>query len=210
MINSIEKLPFIIALGLSVSGCELMGPKLHEKMPLEPVKEEHEAESTEVLYQELSNEKTGVSDDGQLKAELYPGTETFIKQQTSRQRNQSSGAGEYSLNFDDADLGEVAKVILSDILSENYVLSPKVTGRVTLQTSKPLSRRELLPTLEMLLGLNNAGMVYQDGLYQIKIKADALSSSAFATYQNYRKKAPAGSQIRVVPVEMSRLKIWLR
>lgn len=197
MTNSLEKLTFILALSLFVSGCELMGPKLHEKMPLEPV---DEVGTTDVIYQELSNHASDVANREQSKTELYPGTGAFYASQSDSHRNKGSGKGEYSLNFDDADLGEVAKVILSDILSENYVLSPKVTGRVTLQTSNPLTRNELLPTLEMLLQINNAGMVYQDGLYQIQLRADALNSSAFTTYNNYRKRAPAGSQIRVVPI----------
>ncbi len=200
MINRKNKLPYVIALTLSVSGCELLGPKSHEKLPLESVKQINETEQPEVIYQELSNEGALASEQNQAKIELYPGSGQVISHKNARRTSKSSGKGEYSLNFDDADLGEVAKVILSDILAENYVLSPKVTGRVTLQTSQPLTKSELLPTLDMLLDINNAAMVYQDGLYQIKSKADALSSSAFSTYKNYKNKVPAGYQVRVVPV----------
>lgn len=200
MINRKNKLPYVIALTLSVSGCELLGPKLHEKLPLEPVKQINETEQPEIIYQELSNEAALASEQNQAKIEFYPGSGEVVSHKYARRAKKSSAKGEYSLNFDDADLGEVAKVILSDILAENYVLSPKVTGRVTLQTSQPLTRSELLPTLDMLLDINNAAMVYQDGLYQIKSKADALSSSAFSTYKNYKNKVPAGYQVRVVPV----------
>jgi len=200
MINRKNKLPYVIALTLSVSGCELLGPKLHEKLPLEPVKQINETEQPEVIYQELSNESALASEQNQAKIELYPGSGEVVSHKNARRAKKASGKGEYSLNFDDADLGEVAKVILSDILAENYVLSPKVTGRVTLQTSQPLTKSELLPTLDMLLDINNAAMVYQDGLYQIKTKTDALSGSAFSTYKNFKNKVPAGYQVRVVPV----------
>ncbi len=201
MMNRKQTTSFILALCLSVSGCELMGPELHRKMPLEPVVQEDLVKETEVVYQELSNEKTDSENAENIKTELYPGTGQFISPVTGSKKGKATGKGEYSLNFDEADLGEVAKVILSDILGENYLLGPKVAGKVTLQTSQPLSRSELLPTLDMLLDINNAAMVYQDGVYQIKTKADAIQSSAFSTYRKYSKRVPAGYQVKVVPVK---------
>jgi len=196
-----QNFPYILAVSLSVSGCELLGPELHEKLPLEPVSQTQMQEQTDVVYQELSNENTDALDTENIKAELYPGTGQFISQSALPKTAKAKTAGEYSLNFDEADLGEVAKVILSDILGENYLLSPKVAGKVTIQTTKPLSRSELLPALDMLLNINNAAMVYQNGVYQIKPLADAVQSSAFSTYNKYRKQIPAGYQVKVVPVK---------
>jgi general secretion pathway protein D len=105
-----------------------------------------------------------------------------------------SGKGSYSLNFDEADLGEVAKVVLSDILGESYVLSPKVTGKVTLQTTDPLTKEELLPTLEMVLRMNNAALVKDGRIYHIEPTADALFSSELSS-------RAAGYQTRVIPVK---------
>jgi len=202
MINCKQKIPYILAASLSVSGCELLGPELHQKLPLEPTVLDKETEQqTDIVYQELSNENLNASNTEKSKAELYPGTGQFISQRSIGNKAKPSGKGEYSLNFDEADLGEVAKVILSDILGENYLLSPKVAGKVTLQTSQPLSRAELLPTLDMLLDINNAAMVYQNGVYQIKLKTDAIQSGAFSTYNKYKKQIPAGYQVKVVPVK---------
>ncbi|MFK5948778.1 MAG: type II secretion system secretin GspD [Methylococcales bacterium] len=201
MINCKQKIPYILAASLSLSGCELLGPELHQKLPLEPVVQNASEKPKEVVYQELSNENLDVNQSESSKVELYPGTGLFISQQPTASKAKVVGKGEYSLNFDEADLGEVAKVILSDILGENYLLSPKVAGKVTLQTSQPLSRSELLPTLDMLLDINNAAMVYQNGVYQIKLKAAALQSSAFSTYNKYKQQIPAGYQVKVVPVK---------
>lgn len=201
MIIRTQNLPYILAISLSLTGCELLGPELHQKLPLEPVSQVDQTEQPEVIYQELSNDGVDAANEDKTKVELYPGTGQFISQTAGAKRPKALGKGEYSLNFDDADLGEVAKVILSDILGENYLLSPKVAGKVTLQTSQPLSRSELLPTLEMLLDINNAAMVYQSGVYQIKPKTEAITNSAFTTYNKYRQQIPAGYQIRVVPVK---------
>jgi len=200
MMNCKQKLSYILALSLTLTGCELIGPELHEKMPLEPVYQVP-PEQPEVLYQELSNEGVDANNAEATKVELYPGTGTFVAKSAATKMPKATGKGEYSLNFDDADLGEVAKVILSDILGENYVLSPKVAGKVTLQTTQPLSRAELLPTLDMLLNINNAAMVFQKGVYQIKLKTAAIQSSAFSSYNQFKQAIPAGYQIKVVPVK---------
>jgi general secretion pathway protein D len=109
-------------------------------------------------------------------------------------RTSPSAKGSYSLNFDEADLGEVAKVVLSDILGESYVLSPKVTGKVTLQTTEPLTKEELLPTLEMVLRMNNAALVKDGRIYHIEPTADALFTSDLSA-------RAAGYQTRVIPVK---------
>ncbi len=201
MINHKLNISYILALSLSVSGCELLGPELHKKLPLEPVTQEDLSNKPDKVFPELSNDGAGDSNAQNMKIEIFPGTGQSINQTPRAKKSKSAGKGEYSLNFDEADLGEVAKVILSDILGENYILGPKVAGKVTLQTSKPLSRSELLPTLDMLLDINNAAMVYQDGVYQIKNKAAAVQSSAFSTYNKYRKQVPAGYQVKVIPVK---------
>ena len=196
MIKRKLNIPCILAFSLMLFGCELMGPELHKKIPLakiEPIKETHEPE---IVYQELSNEPLGVGSQNKPKVELYPGTGNYFSNRATGNSKRNSATGAYSLNFDDADLGEVAKVILTDILAENYVLSPKVTGRVTLQTTQPLTKAELIPTLEMLLKMNNAAMAYQDGIYQIKPTSEVIGSSSISSYRGINK----GHQIRVVPV----------
>jgi general secretion pathway protein D len=132
------------------------------------------------------------------KPELFPGTNRFVPGAATQHRTpQSRGEGAYSLNFDEADLGEVAKVILSDILGQNYVLSPKVAGKVTLQTTDPLSKEELIPTLEMLLRMNNAVLVKDASIYHIEPASEALYSSSFAAPNTGGR---TGFQVRVIPV----------
>lgn len=184
----------LIALTLTLSSCELLPPKRGAKIPLTPVLKEQPDSSLEnsVAFQELQN-KTPGNEALKSKIEMYPARDRFSPRTETHRRTKTGGPGTYSLNFDDADLGEVAKVILSDILGQNYVLSPKVTGKVTLNTTEPLTKEELLPTLEMVLGMNNAALVKDGKIYHIEPKTEALFTSTIAG-------SSTGFQTRVVPI----------
>ncbi len=177
----------ITALGLSLVGCELIPFKQVAKLPLERSKQNR---SDEVFHQ-LEN-KAPVLESSK---EIIKGTDRYVSTTPHKSRSiVTKGSGSYSLNFDDADLGEVAKVVLSDILGQSYVLSPKVTGKVTLQTTEPLTKEELLPALEMVLRMNNAALVKDGKIYHIEPTADALYTSDLSA-------KPAGYQTRVITVK---------
>ncbi|MDP1664713.1 MAG: type II secretion system secretin GspD [Methylobacter sp.] len=183
----------LVVVGLTLSSCESLAPKRAAKLPLTPVKKEQ----ADVTIEQLQN-KAPVTVATPTQPELFPGTNRFVPDTTTQHRKiKGRGEGEYSLNFDEADLGEVAKVILSDILGQNYVLSPKVAGKVTLQTTDPLSKEELIPTLEMLLRMNNAVLIKDASIYHIEPASEALYSSSFATPSTAGR---AGFQVRVIPV----------
>ncbi len=185
------KYPIVWIMALSMTGCEFIGPQIHTKLPLPELKPAQQDNSAGL--QDLKNDETKKT----TKVEIFSGIDADqVIHSPVAGGEKTGGKGEYSLNFDDADLGEVAKVILSDILGKNYTISPQVTGKVTLQTTKPLSKEELLPTLDMLLGINNAAMVNQNGLYVIKPSGDALYSTSFKTLGG-----ASGYQVRVVPVK---------
>ncbi len=178
----------------TLSGCELLAPQ-RAKLPIAS----HAQMPNETIPQ-LQNKP--VSNDAlKPKTELYPSSD-YAKDippaaEQATQNAISKGKGEFSLNFDDADLGEVAKVVLSDILGQNYVLSPKVVGKVTLQTTHALSKEELLPTLEMVLSMNNAALVKDGGIYHIEPLNEALYSANFSS----NRGGKSGYQMRVIPVK---------
>ncbi|WNB78101.1 type II secretion system secretin GspD [Methylomonas koyamae] len=188
-------LPPMLVLALSIAGCEYIGPQLHQKLPIA----ENQRIGDDQPIPELANADKS-AENRTTKVELFPNGEASITAHNTPSTAAKSGAkGEYSLNFDDADLGEVAKVILSDIMGRNYTISPQVTGKVTLQTSKPLTKEELLPTLDMLLGLNNAALTEQGGMYLIKPANEALYSSSINSLTSARM--PNGYQVRIIPVK---------
>jgi len=192
-IKKITTASCLVVVGLTLSSCELLGPKQAAKLPLTPIKKDQ----SDAVIKELEN-KAPTTGEAQAQPELFPGTNRFVSETTvPHRKGKSTGEGAYSLNFDEADLGEVAKVVLSDILGLNYVLSPKVAGKVTLQTTEPLSKDELIPTLEMLLRMNNAVLIRDANIYHIEPASEAMYSSGFSAPGAAGK---TGFQVRVIPV----------
>ena len=106
---------------------------------------------------------------------ILPGTGAFIDRKAADKPVAAPRAapGEVTLNFDGADIRDVAKVIF-DTLKENYVVDPQVQGEVTVQTTRPLTRDQLLPTLETLLWMNQAALVREGGFYRITPAASVV------------------------------------
>ncbi|MGQ7960129.1 type II secretion system secretin GspD [Pseudomonas sp. SP16.1] len=105
--------------------------------------------------------------------------------------------GEITLNFQQMEVAEVVKIILGEILGLNYVLDPNVSGTVSLQTSRPLTRDALLPTLEALLQVNGAVLVRSQNFYEV-VPVDAAPSSALVPRLNPVELR--GYQLLVIPL----------
>jgi general secretion pathway protein D len=108
--------------------------------------------------------------------------------------------GDIVMNFVNADIQDVAKAILGDLLKVNYVIDPKVQGTITVQTSAALSRAALLPTLEHVLRLNGAALVPMDGAgYRIVPLADAPRGAPRGTVGR-TPGAGDGYGVQIVPL----------
>jgi general secretion pathway protein D len=107
-------------------------------------------------------------------------------------------SGQATFNFEGESLHAVVKAILGDMLGQNYVIAPGVQGTVTYVTARPVSSSEALSLLEMILGWNNARMVYSDGRYSI-VPADAPLAGSVAPRIGSPGNA-RGFESRVVPL----------
>jgi general secretion pathway protein D len=106
--------------------------------------------------------------------------------------------GAATFNFEGESLQAVVKAILGDMLGQNYVIAPGVQGTVTLATPKPVSPAEARSLLEMVLGWNNARMVYSDGRYNI-VPSDQALAGTIAPRTGSAATA-RGFESRVVPL----------
>lgn len=132
---------------------------------------------------------------------IFPGTGDFINQQVAGKplpktpAAAPSGSG-VTLNFEGASIRDVVKVVF-DTLKQNYVIDPQVQGEVTVQTSRPLTQEQLLPTLETLLRASNAVLVREGGVYRIIPAAGALKQGNLAPRLGSNR---VGYGVRIVPL----------
>ena len=112
--------------------------------------------------------------------------------------NLGGSSGAATFNFEGESLQAVVKAILGDMLGQNYVIAPGVQGTVTLATPKPVSPAEASSLLEMVLGWNNARMIYSDGRYNI-VPADIALAGTVAPRTGSPETA-RGFESRVVPL----------
>lgn len=131
---------------------------------------------------------------------IRPGTDQFVNPAAfDRRVIEAPDDGEITLNFADADIREVVRTILGDVLGLNYAIDPGVGGVVTLQTSRPIRREDLLATLESVLRLNGAALIQGDGLYKI-VSWDAVKAVGSQVRGVTRSARDAGYGIQVVPL----------
>lgn len=83
--------------------------------------------------------------------------------------NPRTGArrGDVSLNFVDADVRDVAAAVLRDILGLTYVVDESVHQNVTLSTTQPVRRQDVLPLFEDALKSSSLALVHRGAIYAI-------------------------------------------
>src|SRR6185312_3737335 len=107
--------------------------------------------------------------------------------------------GDITLNFINTDIKDVAKAVLGDYLKLNYEIGANVQGSVTIQTSRPLQRSQVLPALEQALRLNNLTVVESHGIYKVLPLTDA-PRVARINQAGPKRSVDIGYGIDIVPV----------
>ncbi|MGI9168954.1 MAG: secretin N-terminal domain-containing protein, partial [Caulobacteraceae bacterium] len=75
--------------------------------------------------------------------------------------------GDVTLNYPSVDVQAVAKAILGDILNLKYTIDPQIHGVVTVQTSRPIRRADVLALFEEALRAGNLALTVRAGVYAI-------------------------------------------
>jgi general secretion pathway protein D len=75
--------------------------------------------------------------------------------------------GAYRLNFENAEIRDVIHAVLGEALQLNYTMSPDVAGTTTISSARPVSRDELLSTLEVVLASQGFSLTKAGGVYRV-------------------------------------------
>jgi general secretion pathway protein D len=131
--------------------------------------------------------------------EIHPGSGEFINEAAARrQASVVSEDGEIVLNFEAESLQSVVHTILGEVLQETFVIGPGVDGQVTFATSRPVSRDQLMPILELLLRWNGATLVYSEGRYHVLPVSQAVRGHLVPRMGGASEVA--GYEVRAVPL----------
>jgi general secretion pathway protein D len=105
-----------------------------------------------------------------------------------------SGSG-YDLNFENAPVATVAKVILGDVLGVGYTIDPRVQGTVTMASVRPVPKADALYVLENALRMSGVALLRDRTGYRLLPAPEAGPGGI-----DRNASAEAGQGISVVPL----------
>ncbi len=130
------------------------------------------------------------------------GNGIYINRQALKEPPQveASANDTISLNFVNADIRDVARVVLKDMFSANVMVDPSIQGAVTLQTSEPIPRDAALSSLEAALAFSGVAMVRSEDGFRVVPRKDALRQASGVQYVPSPRALQPGFGIQIVPV----------
>src|SRR5262245_7412722 len=123
---------------------------------------------------------------------------------------QPVGGSAVVLNFEGAELRDVIRNILGDLLNVSYTIDPAVGGQVTIRTSAGIPRDALPATLEMLLRMNGAARIREENIYKIVPQAAAIRGNVSPQLGNSQRALPPGFSVQIIPLRYVGVREMLR
>jgi general secretion pathway protein D len=129
------------------------------------------------------------------RAIVYTGTGDAAVADVQRAEGAASDEG-YDLNFENAPVSTLAKVVLGDILGVGYTIDPRVQGTISLASGRPVPKSDILYVLENALRLSNVALVRDRTGYRLMPAGEAIGTGAVDRVAS----AEPGYGITVIPL----------
>ncbi len=134
-----------------------------------------------------------------LRPQVYPGRQPAPPPRPAGPIVRRTPEG-IQLNLQDAEITEVAKVVLGDILGVNFTIDPAVRGTVTIASARPLEEGDLLGLLETVLRMQGAALVDLDGGYAVVPVEAAIGRSEVVPLGGEPPVLRPGFGVAVIPL----------
>ncbi len=108
-----------------------------------------------------------------------------------------SGDG-FDLNFQNADVNAVTKVLMGDLLGATYSVDPRVQGTINLSSARSVSKADIVPLFESALKIVGGHLVKEGGIYKVVPAGEALGNGV-VDRQN-KATTEAGYGMTVMPL----------
>lgn len=109
------------------------------------------------------------------------GTGVMFRSTTPRPVQAVPAGPPVSLSFENGDIREIVRNILGDLLGENYIIDPRVQGTVTMRTTSPVQRADVIPLLETILRANNVALVRDGNYWRVLPAAEVVRGNSVPT-----------------------------
>jgi general secretion pathway protein D len=188
-------------LALAVAGCESTGdPPVSEwsRAPLGPEDRPKDARGGRGSGQD------GLSlGRARGRADTILGNGRFIGDARARQKGaEAASEGEgVTLNLVKLPIADAAKVVLGDIAGADFVVDPRLDGKVTVHTAKPVTKAAAIDLFQSSLRIAGAAIVESDGAYKIVPLDQAATSGApisISSASRGHASSAIGNGVRVV------------
>ncbi len=139
----------------------------------------------------------------QVRSQIFLGNGSDTAADDRAEQNGVDGAVEregnsFDLNFQNAEVTAVAKVLLGDLLGLTYSVDPRVQGTFSLSSGRPVPKNNLLPLFESAVKLVNAQLVKEGGIYKVVPAGEAVGSGS--TDRLASRRIEPGYGISVLPL----------
>jgi general secretion pathway protein D len=133
------------------------------------------------------------------RSRAYLGTGRFLGNPRPAATRSAGEPGTHTLNLSEVTVQEAAAAVLGDILKVNYTVDPKIDGRITLQTTNPVSRNGAVELFVSALRSVGAAMVQNTTMVRIVPADQATAGARIATSE--RGQPALGNGMRVIPLK---------
>ncbi len=133
------------------------------------------------------------------KAIVSTGTGKMIGPGRTRPGQEPVGEDGVTLNLVGLPIAQAAKIVIGDIMGADFVVDPKLDGKVTVHTANPVSRKTALDLFQSALKVSGATVVKAGEIYKIVPNDQALVSGEIISGDSLPPDAtPLGETARVV------------
>ncbi|WP_333927151.1 type II secretion system secretin GspD [Bradyrhizobium sp. CCBAU 11361] len=154
--------------------------------------------------QPIASFQASPNSDG-VASSTYSGSEVFEATEVRRQQT-PNGPG-YDLNFENAPVATVLKVMLGDTLGLGYTIDPREQATVSLVSARPVPRSDIVFVLESALRLSGLALVRDTGGYKVTPFGNATGAGHVDADA---RRSEAGYGVSVVPLQYVAAKTILK
>ncbi|CAN2533652.1 Type+3+secretion+system+secretin [Methylocapsa aurea] len=136
---------------------------------------------------------------GRVGAESIVGSGRFIGDAVARRKDDARDEKDgVTLNLANLPIAQAAKIVLGDIVGVDYVVDPRIDGKVTVHTARPVKKSVAIELFQSALRVSGAAVVENDGVYKIVPLDQAAAGAALSVAPQPLDTERLGSGARVV------------